>query len=241
MKAKNELYKDYQQSVMALHTPQLTPEQLKLQEDLRVAKAHYAPVQNAAEVFLRQSFGDAKLQAFFLRSSDGELERIPAPRWWTSAGIDAFVTGLWRRDGPGQASGPVLVPEADLRALLLSENLEAPTPADSVSLSETSVGSVQDDNVVTPLDHMPAVAADPITPERPPAPRPSYSPDGLGAWFLLRVGTWSKVERPPTETQDLEAARVYFDGKIPRDEFRGIRKEKTPKTWRKSGPRGPRR
>jgi hypothetical protein len=241
MKAKNELYMDYQKSVRAMPVPQLTPEQLKLQEDVRVAETRYAPVENAAEAFLRQSFGDEKLQTFFLRSSNGELERIPAPRWWTSAGVDAFPTGLWIGDGPSRASGPVLVPEADLRALLLSENGGGPTPGDSVNLSETSVGSVRDDNVVPPLDHAPAEAADPTKPERPPALRPSYSPDSLGAWFLLRVGTWPKEEPPPTEPQDLEAARVFFDGKIPRDEFRGIRREKTPETWRKSGPRGPRK
>jgi hypothetical protein len=215
MKAKNELYRDYQKSVRAMPIPQRTPEQLKLQEDLRVAETRYAPVQDAAEVFLRQSFGDERLQTFFLRSRDGELERIPAPRWRTEAGIKAFANGLWMSDpGPSHAIGPVLVREADMEALLLPENGSAPAPAD---LTDSSGAS-----------------------ERPSAPRPSYSPDSLGAWFLLRVGTWPKEEPPPTETQDLEAARVYFDGKIPRDEFRGIRKEKTPKTWRKSGPRGPR-
>jgi hypothetical protein len=242
MKAKNELYKAHQESVMALPIPQLTPEQLKLQEDFRVAKIHYAPVQSAAEVFLRRSFADEKSQTFFQRSSDGELEGIPAPRWRTGAGINAFANGLWMSNpGPSCATGLVLVREADLEALLLSENGSPPAPADSEDSSAAPVGSVRDDNVAPPLDHAPAEAAEPTTPERPPARRPPYSPDACRAWFVFRVRTWPTGAPLPTEVEDRKAAEVDFEGKIPRDEFRKIRIERTPETWRKSGPRGPRR
>jgi hypothetical protein len=71
------------------------------------------------------------------------------------------------------------------------------------------------------------------------APTAEYSKKTLGGWFLLRVGAWSRDHPPPNEEADYVAAKEYF-GKIPRDEFREIRKEKTPPEWWKRGPRGPR-
>lgn len=82
---------------------------------------------------------------------------------------------------------------------------------------------------------------------QPRAPRPAYSPEALAAWFVLRVGTWSRDVRPPTEVQCLKAAGDFFEDsmprggqtrktRIPRDEFRKIRRAKTPDNWRKRGP-----
>ena len=69
-----------------------------------------------------------------------------------------------------------------------------------------------------------------------------YTAKALGAWFVHREGTW-KIENPeapyPNRAQDLAAADSYFSGRIPPDEFRRIRKEKTSEDWRKRGPRGP--
>ena len=69
-----------------------------------------------------------------------------------------------------------------------------------------------------------------------------YTAKALGAWFVHREGTW-KIENPeapyPNRARDLAAADSYFSGRIPPDEFRRIRKEKTSEDWRKRGPRGP--
>jgi hypothetical protein len=68
------------------------------------------------------------------------------------------------------------------------------------------------------------------------ARQPAYSPEALAAWFVLRVFAWPKDVRPPTEGQCRKAASDFFEGSIPRDEFRKIRIAKTPANWRKAGP-----
>jgi hypothetical protein len=73
MVLKNQRYKEYQETVRAMPIPQLAPEQLELQERLRAAEARYASICREAQIFLRQSFGDGRLQTFCLRFSDGEL------------------------------------------------------------------------------------------------------------------------------------------------------------------------
>jgi hypothetical protein len=220
--SNGQLHRKYQQRARAMPIPQLTPEQLQIQEKMRAAEARYAPIYKAAQTLLHQSFGDGRLQSYFQRSSDGELDAIPAPRWWTKAGYDAFTNGLWlSRPEPSRASGYVLVRETDLEALLASQ------------------GSPR--NVVPPPDHASAEAAQPTEIRQPPAQRPPYSPEALSAWFVLRVRIWAKGVPFPTEADDRKAAGLEFEGKISRDEFRDIRRAKTPKDWRKSGPRGPRK
>jgi hypothetical protein len=202
--------------------PRLTPEQFELQDSFRMALVHYAPVYKAAQMFLLQSLGDGRLRSDLLRPDDGELETIPPPRWWTKAGRTAINIGLWPSNrGPRPQKGYVLVRDIDLEALLASQ------------------GSPR--NVVPSPDHALAEAAQPTAIRQPPAPRPSYSPEALSAWFVLRVRIWPKEAPAPIETQDLEAARAYFDGEIARDEFRDIRRAKTPEDWRRSGPRGSRK
>jgi hypothetical protein len=221
----------HKQTVRAMPIPQLAPEQLELQESLRAVEAHYASICKTAEVFLHQSFGDGRLQSFFLRSSDGELESIPAPRWWTRAGNYAFTSGLWVSDFGGRHSraiGLVLVREAELEALLISQGGSSPAPAERTI--QASYSSAPDSNTLPPPD--PAQGLSIID-----GRRPSYSPSALGGWFLVRVAAWPKNAPYPTEAEDLKAARNDFEGQIPRDEFRDIRREKTDKNWRKPGPR----
>jgi hypothetical protein len=73
-----------------------------------------------------------------------------------------------------------------------------------------------------------------------PERRPVFSPEALSAWFLLRVQRWPKDAPFPNEEADLAAARNHFEGNIPRDPFREIRRKKVPENWRKSGQRKPR-
>jgi len=67
-------------------------------------------------------------------------------------------------------------------------------------------------------------------------PRAVFTAAALGFWFKLRVATWPKFEPTPSESTDLAAAEAYFDT-VPRDVFRRIRRENTPESWRKPGPR----
>jgi hypothetical protein len=213
--------------------PQLAPEQLELQETLRAAEVKYAIICKDAEIFLRQSFGDARLPTFSLRFSDGEPETIPAPRWWTTAGVKAFTSGLWE-------SGRVLVREADLEALLVPGGEGSPAPTELTPADESSSGSLSDGDTLPPASAQAETAL--LVTDRPPSERrPSYSLSALRAWFMIRVNGWPKDAPSPTEGEDLAAARNHFEGKISRDPFRKIRREKTPASWREPGPRRARR
>jgi hypothetical protein len=228
--AKNELYREHQERVRAISVPRLSPDQLQVQERLRAAEARYLPIYKDAESFLRQSFGDSRLPTFCLRFSDGELETIPPPRWWTRAGDDAFTSGLWR------AIGRVLVREADLEALLVPQNGSSPAPTELTPADQSSCNSQSDGGTLPPASTQAGTAL-PITNRPLSERRPSYSPDALRAWFVLRVRTWPEDAPFPTEAQDLAAARNSFEGRISRDPFRDIRRAKTPASWRESGPR----
>ena len=85
-------------------------------------------------------------------------------------------------------------------------------------------------------DTRPETAPAAHEPSKPRGHPAAYSPQALGAWFMLRVRTWVNGVIPPTESQDLTAAADFFASKPPRDEFRRIRRDKTPENWRKSGP-----
>jgi hypothetical protein len=65
----------------------------------------------------------------------------------------------------------------------------------------------------------------------------AYSPEALAAWFLLRVKTWPKGEPPPSEADCIAAAQAYFADAPGRDPIREIRRQKTPESWRKRGPK----
>lgn len=80
-------------------------------------------------------------------------------------------------------------------------------------------------------------AATPSTPEPVGQPAPVYSLSGLRAWYRLRVGTWPASHPPPSEADDIAAAAAHFRRDIPRDPFRGIRRELAPEAWKKPGPR----
>jgi hypothetical protein len=131
----------------AMPIPQLASDQLELQQRLRAVEAQYASNCKDAEIFLRQTFGDAKLPTFYLRFSDGELKPIPAPRWWTMAGAKAFTHGLWESDFGSihsRAIGRVLVREADLEALLISQSGSSPARTEPTPADQSSCGSRSD-------------------------------------------------------------------------------------------------
>jgi hypothetical protein len=69
-----------------------------------------------------------------------------------------------------------------------------------------------------------------------PVVKQRYSPEALGAWFILRVHSWPPESALPSEEVDRIAAEAVFDS-VPRGEFREIRAGKTPPNWRKPGPR----
>jgi hypothetical protein len=103
--------------------------------------------------------------------------------------------------------------------------------AGGITVDTANKSDVRAENSQAPL----GAEAHPVEPQMT-ARRPAYTPKALAAWFLLRVGTWQSGVRPPTEAQCLEAATVYFEGSIPRDKFREIRRAKTSPNWRKPGP-----
>jgi len=127
------------------------------------------------------------------------------------------------------------VREADLEALLVPHGGSASASAQSIISSQAAYGLNSEGNTVASPDLALIEAARPSGP--PSARRPSYSPSALRAWFGLRVVNWPKDAPFPTEAKDLAAAGNEFEGQIPRDEFRRIRREKTPGNWRKPGPR----
>lgn len=86
---------------------------------------------------------------------------------------------------------------------------------------------------------------DPLAAREPKgSPKRAYSRLALIAWFVHRTATWETEnpgKPPPNRPEDLAAAEAYFGRRLPPDEFRQVRQEKTPDAWRKRGPRGPRR
>jgi hypothetical protein len=215
--------------------PVLTPEQVEICKWLETSEAHYQSTCKEAQIFLRQSFGDARLQTFCLRFIDGELDPIPPPRWWTQAGDYAFTFGQWVADvgdGPRRTIGIVVLRETELEALLIPQGGNSPVPAEPAL--QASYSPAPAGNTLPPPDPAQGLS---ITDGPPSVRRPSYSPSALAGWFALREAAWPKDAPYPSEAEDLKAARNYFEGQIPRGEFRKIRHSKTPENWRKPGPR----
>lgn len=73
------------------------------------------------------------------------------------------------------------------------------------------------------------------------AVKPTAERHAVAAWYVFRVRTWPKDAPPPTEADDLAAARAAFapQPRVSRDTIREIRREKAPPNWRKTGPRSP--
>ena len=107
---------------------------------------------------------------------------------------------------------------------------------------DPSTATQSDDNLAVAVTGVkPRTTVAPRTEKRAREPRPAYSAEALSAWFFLRVKIWPKHDVPPTEAQDAAAAAAYFEGKIPRDKFREIRRAKVPENWLKPGPPSGRR
>ena len=51
----------------------------------------------------------------------------------------------------------------------------------------------------------------------------------IRAWYHLRIEAWPRDAAPPTEAEDLAAAREHFAGTISRNRFREIRRGMAPK------------
>jgi len=129
-----------------------------------------------------------------------------------------------------QNAGPpgiVLVRAAELDAFLLPHDRNL--PEEPQTTHQASYPSQLDSNEPSP--------SSPLTEGPASARRLSYSLEALRGWFVLRVHSWPKETAYPTEADDLIAARATFEGEIPRRGFRTIRREKTPASWRKPGPR----
>lgn len=56
-------------------------------------------------------------------------------------------------------------------------------------------------------------------------------------WFEERVANWPKGKVPPTEAEDVTAAKNEVDNRVPRDFIRKLRRDIAPVYWRKPGPR----
>jgi len=74
----------------------------------------------------------------------------------------------------------------------------------------------------------------PIPPAPPP---PTYSVDALRAWYRLRAAIWPPSDIPPTERDDIDAARAYFRPDVSREAVRRCRETLAPASWRRPGPR----
>jgi hypothetical protein len=72
----------------------------------------------------------------------------------------------------------------------------------------------------------------------PPAPPPpTYSVEALRAWYRLRAATWPPGDIPPTERDDIDAARAHFRRDVSREVVRRCRETLAPASWRRPGPR----
>lgn len=71
--------------------------------------------------------------------------------------------------------------------------------------------------------------------------KPKYSHSACIQWLKTRVAEWPLGKPAPIMVECLAAAKSYFSGEIPRDEFRQLRRSPhVPDSWCKPGPRSPR-
>jgi hypothetical protein len=147
---------------------------------------------------------------------NGKHIELPAAPWRTDEANSVLITGKVATDG--NFVDPSVIP----------------TELWQVFLPDSAV-----QKCLVP-EWVPSQASTTLTGADAAPRRPSYSPDACRGWFVLRTRTWPEQAPYPSEEEDLEAAQNYFEGRIPRDEFREIRRRSTPDNWRKPGPRGPR-
>lgn len=83
----------------------------------------------------------------------------------------------------------------------------------------------------------PPASHDELTTRSRAEPKPEFTAKACRIWLLARSGTWPENHAPPTESQCLAAAREYFAGEVPRDQFRALRRSVVPSAWYKPGPR----
>ncbi len=79
----------------------------------------------------------------------------------------------------------------------------------------------------------------PMSESTPLVKRNNYVPPAkLMAWFETRKNTWPRSEPPPTEEDDIIAAKLAFVG-VGRQQVRDTRRDVYPPEWLKPGPRNP--
>jgi hypothetical protein len=195
-----------------------------LSAQLQDARAQHDRLQQAADM-LRLAIASGELPAYGWKGYGPEdllapvidpRERIPAD---VCAGpvtvTDLGVVPITRFDTAPRVSEPIwssiLFPSADVRRLW---------PASATSFQPGSISSPA---------AVPAKTAPPT--------QHRYNLAALSAWYVLRIKTWPRDQRGPTEEQDWEEARAAFNDHVPRGAIREIRREKAPENWRKSGPR----
>ena len=195
-----------------------------LSAHLQDARAQHDRLRQAADI-LRQAIASGELPAYGWKGygPESEWEPVLDPRERIPA--DACA-------GPVTITGAGIVPVTQVESrsrmtrLIWSGLLFASD--DVLRLWPTSTASFQPGPIPSPA----AVPA-----ETAPPTQHRYNLAALSAWYLLRVKTWPRDQRGPTEEQDWEDARAAFVDHVPRREIRAIRREKAPENWRKSGPR----
>jgi hypothetical protein len=61
----------------------------------------------------------------------------------------------------------------------------------------------------------------------------------LRQWMRDRVASWPDDKPAPSEDDDWDAVQQHFAPELSREEFRNVRRDVTPREWRKQGPRKP--
>lgn len=199
-----------------------------LSEHLQDARAQHDRLKQAAET-LRLAIASGEPSAYGWRgygSQLGELEPVTEPRERIPADVCA---------GPVTITEMGIVPSTEVDGrrrtsqplwsglLILSDDILRMWPASTTAFQPGSI---------------PSAAAVPA--ETAPPTQHRYNLVALSGWYLLRVKTWPRDQRGPTEEQDWNDARAAFIDDVPRSEIRKIRKKHAPENWRKSGPRKPR-
>ena len=94
-----------------------------------------------------------------------------------------------------------------------------------------------------PISAEPEPAAEPeqAPPEEAGAPevaetKAAYSAAALRGWYVLRVRAWPAAAPPPSEKNDIAAAKGYFGDAVTRAAIRALG-DIRPEGWRKQGPR----
>ena len=226
----------------------MTEDEVAAEHAAMEGEKRYASALAEARDRLRRALAKGELIAQLQLQGTGDLVELNLPqRWYTTNGGWALEDGrfwwpadarepLWQSDGRPRddIDGLVLLGDGAFAAWLSQAGSPKEASGETVGPESGTRPPVKISPPVAPVERLSAPT------QRRPASidlYPEYSPRNLAGWFVLRVGSWPKDRPYPNEDEDLAAAGAHFGRLPPRDPFRVIRKEKTPKEWRKPGPR----